>query len=137
VERELTSHQPTTLANDGFGLEAQAALARRKQSLVDRSHVTDLGDGRPRAPKDLFQRLERTEVERAGQALGYRDGRQWKPTVPGEYVSGQLIGSTQLAGGRFSNSTSVATFPASPCPAAGSTGRSPANSSWGSEQRCR
>jgi len=101
LDRELTSRQPTTLANDGFGLEAQAALARRKQSLVDMGHVTDLGDGRIRAPKDLVRRLERVEVERAGHALAAGRGRQWKPTVPGEYVSGQLVGSIQLTSGRF------------------------------------
>ena len=101
LDRELTSRQPTTLANEGFGLEAQAALARRKQSLVDMGHATDLGDGRIRAPGDLVHRLERAEVERAGQALAAGRGRQWKPIVPGEYVSGQLVGSAELAGGRF------------------------------------
>lgn len=53
------------------------------------------------APRDLVQRLERIEVERAGQTLAAGRGRQWKPTVPGEYISGQLVGSTQLASGRF------------------------------------
>ncbi|HEY5288933.1 MAG TPA: DUF3363 domain-containing protein, partial [Caulobacteraceae bacterium] len=101
LDRELVSRQPTTFANEGFGLEAQAALAQRKQSLVDMGHATDLGDGRFRAPRDLVQRLERVEVERAGQALAAERGRQWKPAVPGEHVSGQLVGSTQLASGRF------------------------------------
>jgi len=101
LDRELTSRQPTMLANEGFGLEAQAALSRRKQSLVDMGHVTNLGDGRIRAPRDLVQRLEGVEVERAGQALAGERGRQWKPAVPGEHLSGQLVGSTQLASGRF------------------------------------
>jgi len=101
LDRELVSRQPTTLANEGFGLEAQAALARRKQSLVDTGYAKDLGDGRLSTSKDLIQRLERVEVERAGQALAAERGRQWKPAVPGEHVSGQLMGSTQLASGRF------------------------------------
>ncbi len=101
LDRELTSRQPTTLANEGFGLEAQGALSRRKQSLVNMGHITDLGDGRFGAPKDLIQRLEVAELERAGQALAAERGRQWKPTNPGEYVSGQLVGSAQLASGRF------------------------------------
>jgi type IV secretory pathway VirD2 relaxase len=101
LDRELTSRQPTVLANEGFGLEAQAALARRKQSLVDMGYAKDLGDGRLSTSKDLIQRLERIEVERAGQALASERGRLWKPTIPGEYVSGQLVGSTQLASGRF------------------------------------
>ena len=28
-------------------------------------------------------------------------GLKWHPAMPGEYVSGQLVGSTQLSSGRF------------------------------------
>ena len=79
----------------------KAALEKRKQSLVDMGHVTDLGDGHVRAPKDLIQRLEATDIERAGKALAAERGLEWQPAVPGNYVSGQLVGSTQLSSGRF------------------------------------
>ena len=79
----------------------KAALDKRKQTLVDRGHIPDLGDGHVRAPKDLIQRLEAADIERTGKALAAERGRQWQPTVPGNYVSGQLVGSTQLSSGRF------------------------------------
>ena len=101
LDRELLSRQRTVLANEGFGQEVQAALDERRQVLVDRGHVTDLGDGRLRAPKDLLQRLEAADIERAGQALAAERGLEWRPAIPGNYVSGELVGSTQLSSGRF------------------------------------
>ena len=77
------------------------SLERRKQALAEMGHVTDLGNGRFRAPKNLIQRLERGEIERTGRALAAERGRTWQPAVPGNYVTGKLVGSTQLASGRF------------------------------------
>ncbi len=101
LDRELVSRQRAVLSEEGFGQEVKAALDKRKQMLVDRGHVTDLGDGHIRAPKDLIQRLEGADIERAGKALAAERGRTWQPAVPGNYVSGQLVGSTQLPSGRF------------------------------------
>ena len=72
------------------------ALEKRKQALVNMGHVKDLGEGRIRAPKDLVQRLEAVDIERAGKALAAERGLQWQPVVAGSHVSGQLVGSTQL-----------------------------------------
>ena len=79
----------------------RAALEKRRQALANKGHVTDLGDGRVRAPKDLIQRLESAGIERAGKALAAKSGLQWQPVIPGNNVSGQLVGSTQLSSGRF------------------------------------
>jgi hypothetical protein len=49
----------------------------------------------------LVQRLEVRGVERAGTALAAERGREWRPAVPGNYVSGRLVCSTQLSSGRF------------------------------------
>ncbi|MEH2528431.1 hypothetical protein V1288_006340 [Bradyrhizobium sp. AZCC 2176] len=95
------SRQRVALASEGFGQEVRAALEKRKQALANMGHITDLGDGRVRAPKDLIRRLESAGIERAGKALSAKSGLQWRPTVPGNYVSGQLVGSTQLSSGRF------------------------------------
>jgi hypothetical protein len=99
LDRELASRARTILADEGFGREAATALDRRRRWLTDRGYATDLGDGR--APRDLVQRLEARDVERAGTALAAERGREWRPAVPGNYVSGQLVGSKQLSSGRF------------------------------------
>jgi hypothetical protein len=101
LDRELTSRQRTTLADEGFGREVKAALEKRKQSLVDMGHATVQDDGQVRMPKDLIQRLETTDIERTGKALAAERGLEWRPAVPGNYVAGQLVGSTQLSSGRF------------------------------------
>ncbi|MEH2515673.1 type IV secretory pathway VirD2 relaxase [Bradyrhizobium sp. AZCC 1610] len=101
LDRELVSRQRVALAADGFGQEVKVALNKRKRALVDAGHVTDLGNGHVRAPKNLIQRLETADIERAGKALAAERGRQWQLTVPGNHISGQLVGSTQLSSGRF------------------------------------
>jgi hypothetical protein len=101
LDRELAARARTILADEGFGREVATALDRRRRWLTDKGYATELGDGRVRAPRDLIQRLEVREVERAGSALAAARGREWRATVPGNYVSGQLVGSTQLSSGRF------------------------------------
>jgi hypothetical protein len=71
------------------------------QSLVDMGYATDFGGGNARAPKDLIERLEAVDIERAGKALAKEHGLKWRPTVPGNHVAGKLVGSTQLSSGRF------------------------------------
>ncbi len=101
LDRELVSRQRVVLAEEGFGQAVKAALEKRKQALANMGHAKDLGDGRVRAPRDLIQRLEAADIERAGKALAAERGLQWRPTVPGNDISGQLVGSTQLSSGRF------------------------------------
>ena len=101
LDHELVARERIAVADDGFGQEVRAALAKRKQSLVDMGYAADLGGGRIRAPKDLIQRLEAADIDRAGRALAAERGRQWRPAVAGNQVSGQLVGSTQLPSGRF------------------------------------
>jgi type IV secretory pathway VirD2 relaxase len=101
LDRELASRERTGLADAGFGGEVATALDRRRRWLTDNGYASDLGDGRIRAPRDLIQLLEARDIERAGTALAAERGREWRPAVPGNYVSGQLVGSTQLSSGRF------------------------------------
>jgi type IV secretory pathway VirD2 relaxase len=101
LDRELVSSHRTPLAETGFGQEVSAALDRRKKALVDIGYAQDLGQGRIRAPKDLISRLRSGEVERVGRQLAEEHGRTWEATAPGKEVSGTLMGSAQLASGRF------------------------------------
>jgi hypothetical protein len=101
LDRELMSRQRTVLADDGFGRDVAAALASRRQWLADKGYATDVGDGRIRISRDLVQRLEARDVERTGRVLAAERGRAWQPPMPGTHVAGTLVGSTQLASGRF------------------------------------
>ncbi|MCP3467028.1 DUF3363 domain-containing protein [Bradyrhizobium sp. CCGUVB23] len=101
LDHELMSRQRVALAGDGFGQEVKAALDKRTRALVDAGHVTDLGNGHLRAPKDLIQRLETRDIERAGKALAAERGLRWQPASVGDTIAGQLVGSAQLSSGRF------------------------------------
>jgi hypothetical protein len=76
------------------------ALERRTLTLIERGYASRLPDGGFRAPGDLLHRLERTEVSRVGRALAAERGLAFKEAKTRDYVSGKLVGSTQLASGR-------------------------------------
>jgi len=101
LDRELASPSRTTLANTGFGREVTEAMERRRQSLVNMGHAIRLGDGRIRVSKDLVANLERAEVAHVGKVMAAERGLTFTAAKTGEYVSGTLVGSTQLASGRF------------------------------------
>jgi type IV secretory pathway VirD2 relaxase len=101
LDRELASPSRTTLANAGFGREATEAMERRRHSLVNMGHAVRLEDGRIRVSKDFIANLERAEVTRVGKAMAAERGLTFTTAKTGEYVSGTLVGSTQLASGRF------------------------------------
>src|SRR5271169_3763938 len=101
LDRELASHSRATLANTGFGRAVTEAIEQRRQSLVNMGHAVQLEDGRTRVSKDFIANLERTEVNRVGRAMAAERGLKFTTAKTGEYVSGTLVGSTQLATGRF------------------------------------
>ena len=101
LDRELVSSSRTALASTGFGREVSVAMDRRRQSLVDQGHAVRLEDGRIRVPKDFIANLERAEIARVGRAMAGERGLTFQQAKAGEYVSGKLVGSTQLASGRF------------------------------------
>ncbi|HEY9212593.1 MAG TPA: DUF3363 domain-containing protein, partial [Ancylobacter sp.] len=101
LDRELASRQRTELSVAGFGGEVSDALERRRQNLVDQGHAVRLENGTVRAPRDILVRLEAAEVERVGRAMAVERGLAYTPSQPGEYVSGRLTGSINLASGRF------------------------------------
>jgi type IV secretory pathway VirD2 relaxase len=102
LDRELVSRSRTPLADAGFGRDVGEAMERRKQALADLGHASRLPDGRIRAAGDyLLSRLERAETTRVGRAMAAERGLVFQETRPGAYVSGKLVGSTQLASGRF------------------------------------
>jgi type IV secretory pathway VirD2 relaxase len=101
LDRELASPNRTTLANTGFGREVTEAIERRRQSLVNLGHAVPREDGRIRVSKDFVADLERTEVTRVGKSMAAERGLTFTAAKTGDYVSGTLVGSIQLASGRF------------------------------------
>jgi hypothetical protein len=101
LDRELVSRNRSPLADTGFGRDVANAMERRKQALADMGHARRLPDGRIRTAGDLLSRLERAETTRVGRAMASERGLAFQETKPGEYVSGKLAGSTQLASGRY------------------------------------
>jgi type IV secretory pathway VirD2 relaxase len=101
LDRELASPNRATPAYSGFGREVSDALERRKQSLVNMGQAVILDNGAMRVSKNLIANLERTEVTRVGKIMAAERGLRFTTAKTGEYVSGTLIGSTQLASGRF------------------------------------
>ena len=101
LDREMASHSRATLANTGFGRVVTEAIEQRRQGLVSMGYAARLEDGRIRVSKDFIANLERTEVNRVGRAMAAERGLKFTAAKTGEYVSGTLVGSTQLASGRF------------------------------------
>jgi hypothetical protein len=68
---------------------------------VNMGYATRLEDGHLRVSKDFIANLERTEVARVGKAMAAERGLTFTAAKAGEYINGTLVGSTQLASGRF------------------------------------
>jgi hypothetical protein len=54
-----------------------------------------------RARRDLLHALERREIERVGQRFATERGLTFKAIEDGQTIRDKLIGSTQLASGRY------------------------------------
>ncbi|MBM3553266.1 MAG: DUF3363 domain-containing protein [Alphaproteobacteria bacterium] len=101
LDRELTSQSRTPLTRAGFGRDVADALQRRSNVLVTQGFARHLSDGRFQFGADTLARLERAEVSSVGQRLAAARGLTFREPQPGGYVSGKLVGATQLASGRF------------------------------------
>jgi hypothetical protein len=101
LDRELVSPNRTGLANSGFGREVSEAMEVRKQSLVNMGHAVPLDNGGMLVSRELSANLERAEVSGVGKTMAAERGLTFTTAKTGEYVSGTLVGSTQLASGRF------------------------------------
>jgi len=101
LDRRLVGRDESSLAMGGFGAEVRDALDRRADELVRQGHAwrTPEGEWRPRA--NLIGTLQRQEVERVGRKLAAERGLAFVPVEDGQAVRGKLLGSAQLASGRF------------------------------------
>jgi type IV secretory pathway VirD2 relaxase len=101
LDRQLVSRDRGPIATGGFGAEVHQALERRKDELVRQGHACTTADGGLRARADLLGTLARQEIERVGRQLAADHGRTFQAIHEGQTVRGKLVGSAQLASGRF------------------------------------
>jgi type IV secretory pathway VirD2 relaxase len=101
LDRHLLGRDRSSLASSGFGAEVRQALERRTDELVRQGHASRTAQGQLRAKADLLGMLARQEVERAGRQLAAERGLTFQPIREGQTVRGKLVGSAQLASGRF------------------------------------
>jgi type IV secretory pathway VirD2 relaxase len=99
LDRELVADRPAPLRDAGFGREARAALAARRQWLLARGLAWE-ADGATVFAGDLVDRLRRQDVLRAAQGLSEELGLGFREIGSGQ-VEGRLARRVDLASGRF------------------------------------
>jgi type IV secretory pathway VirD2 relaxase len=101
LDRQLVSGDRSSPATSGFGAEVRQALKRRTDELIRQGHANRTAHGRLRIKADLIGTLTHQEVERVGRQLAAERGLAFQPIREGQTVRGKLLGSAQLASGRF------------------------------------
>jgi len=101
LDRQLVGGDRRSLAPSGFGAEVRQALKRRSDELVRQGHASRTAQGGTRIRADLIGILARQEIERVGRQLAAERGLAFQPIDEGQTVRGKLLGSAQLASGRF------------------------------------
>ncbi|WP_187434991.1 DUF3363 domain-containing protein [Bradyrhizobium cytisi] len=100
LDRQLIARDPIMVKDLGFGRQVKQALNQRTQRLVEMGYAVTK-DGKMSISRPSIATLERNEVERVGHQMASTLGRTFQPVKAGEYVTGALVGSTNLASGRF------------------------------------
>jgi type IV secretory pathway VirD2 relaxase len=98
LDRELSDGNPTAVRDVGFGREARAAMAARRQWLIEQNlGVVEAGVLRLRA--DALTRLSEREIERAGKQLARELGKAYSPARPGDRIEGVIARRVDLESG--------------------------------------
>jgi type IV secretory pathway VirD2 relaxase len=101
LDRQLIGRDRSLLAAGGFGAEVRQALEQRTDELVRQGLASRTPQGQLRIKADLIGTLTHQEVERVGRQLAAERGLAFRPIREGQTVRGKLLGSAQLASGRF------------------------------------
>ncbi|GLR85964.1 hypothetical protein GCM10007857_26750 [Bradyrhizobium iriomotense] len=100
LDRELIARDAISVKDLGFGRQVRQALSQRAQRLVEMGYAVTK-DGKTTISRTSIATLERKEIERVGQEMASSLGRTFQPVKAGDYVTGALVGSTNLTSGRF------------------------------------
>jgi type IV secretory pathway VirD2 relaxase len=99
LDRQLLTTEPEPLRDAGFGREVRAALAQRRQWLIEEGLAAER-DGAVTYGAGLLARLERRERLLAAEGYARTSALTYVEARPGERVEGIYRQSLDLAGGR-------------------------------------
>jgi type IV secretory pathway VirD2 relaxase len=100
LDRELVTRTPLEIRDSGFGREANRALARRQQWLVEQDLAQADGD-RVRYRANLLATLTRREVADKGSDLVRQHGGTFHAAEDGERITGRYTGAVELVSGKY------------------------------------
>jgi type IV secretory pathway VirD2 relaxase len=100
LDRELTADTPELLRDAGFGREARAALAQRRQWLIDQG-LASQQDGQVAFRAGLLGELQRRELAAAGQEIGGELGLPYSAARSGQRLDGVYRRAVDLVSGKF------------------------------------
>jgi len=100
VDRELASQSPLPIRDAGFGRDARATMAARRQWLVEQQ-LADIEGDRVRLRANAIMMLQRRELMRAGDELAAELGKPFVEARAGDVIEGRLLRHVDLASGRY------------------------------------
>ena len=100
VDRELASQSPLPIRDAGFGREVHAAMAGRRQWLIEQ-RLADVDGDRTRLRANAIMMLQRRELLREGEMLSSEIGKPFVEARVGERIEGTITRRIDLASGRF------------------------------------
>jgi len=100
LDRELCADGPLPIREAGFGREVRAALAVRRQWLVEQQLADGEGD-RIRLRANALMLLQRRELMRTGEKFADELGKTFVETRAGDSVEGRIARRVELVSGRF------------------------------------
>ena len=100
LDRDLVSPEPESLRDAGFGREVRAALAVRRQWLIDEQLAHEGPDG-PVYAKDMLATLRRRELLRVAAQMSDELGFDYLEAGQGVRITGRLERRLDLVSGRF------------------------------------
>lgn len=100
LDRELIAAVPGPLRDAGFGHDALAAQARRRQWLITQGFAVE-ADGRTAYRAGMIEALQRRELLRVGTQLSREMGMPFAETESGTNVSGIYRRPIDTVSGRF------------------------------------
>jgi hypothetical protein len=100
VDRELASQTPLTIRDTGFGRDVRAAMAGRRQWLVEQQ-LADVDGDRIRLRANALMVLQRRELTGIGEALGRELSKTYVVAEEGQRIEGRIARRIDLQSGKF------------------------------------